>query len=142
MKIISHGPEQTREIAARLADTLKGGEVILLSGDLGAGKTTFTKGLAAALGVEETVTSPTFNYVKEYNGRLPLYHFDMYRVADADEVYELGLEEYFYRGRVVVVEWNKFDDVPDPIEVKITPLGGDVREIEINDQRIGDRLQR
>ena len=91
MKIISHGPEQTREIAARLADTLKGGEVILLSGDLGAGKTTFTKGLAAALGVEETVTSPTFNYVKEYNGRLPLYHFDMYRVADADEVYELGL---------------------------------------------------
>ena len=142
MKIISHGPEQTREIAARLADTLKGGEVILLSGDLGAGKTTFTKGLAAALGVEETVTSPTFNYVKEYNGRLPLYHFDMYRVADADEVYELGLEEYFYRGGVVVVEWNKFDAVPDPIEVKITPLGGDVREIEINDQRIGDRLQR
>lgn len=142
MKIISHGPEQTREIAARLADTLKGGEVILLSGDLGAGKTTFTKGLAAALGVEETVTSPTFNYVKEYNGRLPLYHFDMYRVADADEVYELGLEEYFYRGGVVVVEWNKFDDVSDPIEVKITPLGGDVREIEINDQRIGDRLQR
>ena len=142
MKIISHGPEQTREIAAGLADTLKGGEVILLSGDLGAGKTTFTKGLAAALGVEETVTSPTFNYVKEYNGRLPLYHFDMYRVADADEVYELGLEEYFYRGGVVVVEWNKFDDVPDPIEVKITPLGGDVREIEINDQRIGDRLQR
>ena len=142
MKIISHGPEQTREIAARLADTLKGGEVILLSGDLGAGKTTFTKGLAAALGVKETVTSPTFNYVKEYNGRLPLYHFDMYRVADADEVYELGLEEYFYRGGVVVVEWNKFDDVPDPIEVKITPLGGDVREIEINDQRIGDRLQR
>lgn len=128
----------TYDFAKRVADRLKGGEVILLSGDLGAGKTTFTKGLALALGVKETVTSPTFTYVKEYEGRLPLFHFDMYRVADADEVYELGLEEYFYRGGVVVVEWNKFDDVKDPIAINVRSLGDDLREFEISDEYIGN----
>ncbi len=128
----------TYAFAKRVADRLKGGEVILLSGDLGAGKTTFTKGLALALGVKETVTSPTFTYVKEYEGRLPLFHFDMYRVADADEVYELGLEEYFYRGGVVVVEWNKFDDVKDPIAINVRSLGDDLREFEISDEYIGN----
>lgn len=138
MKILSRSEKDTFAIAKRVADRLKGGETILLNGDLGAGKTTFTKGLALALGVTETVTSPTFTYVKEYQGRLPLYHFDMYRVADADEVYELGLEEYFYKGGVVVVEWNKFDDVRDPIVINIRSLGGDVREFEIADEHIGD----
>ncbi len=138
MKILSRSEKDTFAIAKRVADRLKGGETILLNGDLGAGKTTFTKGLALALGVTETVTSPTFTYVKEYEGRLPLYHFDMYRVADADEVYELGLEEYFYKGGVVVVEWNKFDDVRDPIVINIRSLGGDVREFEIADEHIGD----
>lgn len=138
MKILSHSAEETFALAKRVADKLKGGEIILLSGDLGAGKTTFTKGLAKALGVKETVTSPTFTYVKEYDGRLKLYHFDMYRVADADEVYELGLEEYFYKGGVVVAEWNKFDDVKDPIRISIMSLGGDLREFEIEDEYIGD----
>lgn len=138
MKILSRSEKDTFAIAKRVADRLKGGETILLNGDLGTGKTTFTKGLALALGVTETVTSPTFTYVKEYEGRLPLYHFDMYRVADADEVYELGLEEYFYKGGVVVVEWNKFDDVRDPIVINIRSLGGDVREFEIADEHIGD----
>lgn len=138
MKILSRSEKDTFAIAKRVADRLKGGETILLNGDLGAGKTTFTKGLALALGVTETVTSPTFTYVKEYEGRLPLYHFDMYRVADADEVYELGLEEYFYKDGVVVVEWNKFDDVRDPIVINIRSLGGDVREFEIADEHIGD----
>lgn len=138
MKILSRSEKDTFAIAKRVADRLKGGETILLNGDLGAGKTTFTKGLALALGVTETVTSPTFTYVKEYEGRLPLYHFDMYRVADADEVYELGLEEYFYKGGVVVVEWNKFDDVRDPIVINVRSLGGDVREFEIADEHIGD----
>lgn len=137
MKIISRCEKDTFALAADIAKTLRAGDVILLHGELGAGKTTFTKGLAKALGIEETVTSPTFNYVKEYQGgRLPLFHFDMYRVSDADEVYELGLEEYFYRRGVVVVEWNKFDGIERPIEVSIRSLGGDVREIEIDDKRI------
>lgn len=137
MKMISRCEKDTFALAADIAKTLRAGDVILLHGELGAGKTTFTKGLAKALGIEETVTSPTFNYVKEYQGgRLPLFHFDMYRVSDADEVYELGLEEYFYRGGVVVVEWNKFDGIERPIEVSIRSLGGDVREIEIDDKRI------
>ena len=137
MKMISRCEKDTFALAADVAKTLRAGDVILLHGELGAGKTTFTKGLAKALGIEETVTSPTFNYVKEYQGgRLPLFHFDMYRVSDADEVYELGLEEYFYRGGVVVVEWNKFDGIERPIEVSIHSLGGDVREIEIDDKRI------
>lgn len=138
MKFLSHSAEETFAFAKRVADKLKGGEIILLNGDLGAGKTTFTKGLARALGVKETVTSPTFTYVKEYNGRLTLYHFDMYRVSDADEVYELGLEEYFYKGGVVVVEWNKFDDVKDPIIINVKSLGGNLREFEIQDEYIGD----
>ena len=138
MKFLSRSEKDTYAFAKRVADRLKGGEVILLSGDLGAGKTTFTKGLALALGVKETVTSPTFTYVKEYEGRLPLFHFDMYRVADADEVYELGLEEYFYRGGVVVVEWNKFDDVKDPIAINVRSLGDDLREFEISDEYIGN----
>lgn len=137
MKMISRCEKDTFALAADVAKTLRAGDVILLHGELGAGKTTFTKGLAKALGIEDTVTSPTFNYVKEYQGgRLPLFHFDMYRVSDADEVYELGLEEYFYRGGVVVVEWNKFDGIERPIEVSIRSLGGDVREIEIDDKRI------
>ncbi len=137
MKIISRCEKDTFALAADVAKILRAGDVILLHGELGAGKTTFTKGLAKALGIEEMVTSPTFNYVKEYQGgRLPLFHFDMYRVSDADEVYELGLEEYFYRGGVVVVEWNKFDGIERPIEVSIRSLGGDVREIEIDDKRI------
>lgn len=138
MKFLSHSAEETFAFAKRVADKLKGGEIILLNGDLGAGKTTFTKGLARALGVKETVTSPTFTYVKEYDGRLTLYHFDMYRVSDADEVYELGLEEYFYKGGVVVVEWNKFDDVKDPIIINVKSLGGNLREFEIQDEYIGD----
>lgn len=138
MKFISRSEKDTYAFAKRIADKLKGGETILLSGDLGAGKTTFTKGLALALGVKETVTSPTFTYVREYDGRLPLFHFDMYRVADADEVYELGLEEYFYRGGVVVVEWNKFDDVKNPIVINVRSLGDNLREFEISDEYIGD----
>lgn len=138
MKFLSHSAEETFAFAKRVAEKLKGGEIILLNGDLGAGKTTFTKGLARALGVKETVTSPTFTYVKEYDGRLTLYHFDMYRVSDADEVYELGLEEYFYKGGVVVVEWNKFDDVRNPIIINVKSLGGNLREFEIQDEYIGD----
>lgn len=82
------------------------GTVFALTGDLGAGKTTLTKAIAQGLGISDMITSPTFNIVKEYDGgRLPLYHFDVYRIGDADEMYELGYEEYFYGNGVCVVEW-------------------------------------
>lgn len=102
-EFISEKPEQTKQFAERLANMLKPGDVIALEGDLGAGKTTFTKGLAAGLGITRTVNSPTFTIIKEYNGRLPLYHMDVYRVQDSYE--DLGFEEYFEGNGVTVVEW-------------------------------------
>ena len=125
----SHCLEDTAYLAQRLSEKLKGGEVILLNGQLGAGKTAFTKCLAKSLGVEEEVTSPTFAFMKEYRGRLPLYHFDLYRVGDEDELYELGLSDYLYMDGVCVIEWNKFDRVEDPIIIDIS-LPEDVGNFE------------
>ena len=98
--------EETIKFGTELAERLTPGTVIALIGDLGTGKTSLTKSIAAALGIEEIITSPTFNIVKEYDsGRLPLYHFDVYRIGDVDEMYELGYEEYFYGKGVSIVEW-------------------------------------
>ena len=102
-EFVSDGPEETRAFAVRLAGFLRGGDVIALEGDLGAGKTTFTQGLAEGLGVKRKVNSPTFTIIKEYAGRLPLYHMDVYRVEDAFE--DLGFDEYFEGNGVTVVEW-------------------------------------
>ncbi len=102
-QFISKGSDQTKEFAKRLAGLLEPGDVIALEGDLGAGKTTFTKGLAEGLGIKRTVNSPTFTIIKEYQGRLPLYHMDVYRVEDSYE--DLGFEEYFEGSGVTVVEW-------------------------------------
>lgn len=96
-------PEQTLQFAEQLAHLLKPGDVIALEGDLGAGKTTFTKGLAVGLDIKKTVNSPTFTIIKEYHGRLPLYHMDVYRVENAYE--DLGFDEYFEGNGVTVVEW-------------------------------------
>ncbi len=128
----SHNVQQTYDIARRIANTLHGGEIILLNGDLGAGKTTFTKGLALALGIQENITSPTFTFMKSYEGgRLPLYHFDMYRVSDEDELYELGLNDYLYMNGVCVIEWNKFTEIQSPIIINIKTIDENTREIEI-----------
>lgn len=98
--------EETEALAQSLAQMAAPGMVIAMRGDLGTGKTTFTKAFAKGLGIEETVTSPTFNIVKEYRGgRIPLYHFDVYRIDDPEEMYELGYEEYFYGDGVCAVEW-------------------------------------
>lgn len=129
---ISKNVEDTYELANKIASKLYGGDIILLNGDLGAGKTTFTKGLAKALGVEEVVTSPTFTFMKEYHGRIPLYHFDMYRVEDEDELYELGLNEYLYMQGVCVIEWNKFEDIKNPIVINIKTMDNDKRYFEIS----------
>ncbi len=107
MKTIKINSErETINFGEALGKEVKPGTVIALAGDLGTGKTTLTKAIAAGLGISETVTSPTFNIIKEYrSGRLPLFHFDVYRIGDIDEMYELGFEEYFYGHGVCVVEW-------------------------------------
>lgn len=130
-KYISKSVEDTYALARKIAERLKGGEVILLNGNLGAGKTTFTKGLAKALGIDEVVTSPTFTFMKEYKGRLSLYHFDMYRAEDEDELYELGLNDYLYADGVCVIEWNKFESVPNPIVIDVKTTGEEEREFDV-----------
>jgi tRNA threonylcarbamoyladenosine biosynthesis protein TsaE len=100
---ISNSSDQTKDFAKGLATTLKPGDVIALEGDLGAGKTTFTKGLAEGLGIKKNVNSPTFTIIKEYRGNLPLYHMDVYRLEDSYE--DLGFDEYFDGEGVTVVEW-------------------------------------
>ena len=98
--------KETEKLGEAMGRVAVPGTVIALIGDLGTGKTTLTKSIARGLGVTETVTSPTFNIIREYrSGRIPLFHFDVYRIADPDEMYELGYEEYFYGDGVCVVEW-------------------------------------
>ncbi len=104
-EIISNSYEETAAVAAEFAETLNGGEVIAMYGDLGAGKTAFVQGLARGLGIDRHITSPTFTIVNEYEGRLPLYHFDVYRIADPDEMYEIGYDEYITNGGVCIIEW-------------------------------------
>ncbi|ANB57880.1 tRNA threonylcarbamoyl adenosine modification protein YjeE [Anoxybacillus sp. B7M1] len=102
-ELVMRSAEETMEFAARLSEQLQPKDVIALEGDLGAGKTTFTKGLAKGLGITRAVSSPTFTIVKEYKGRLPLYHMDVYRLEDTFE--DLGFDEYFEGDGVTVIEW-------------------------------------
>ena len=98
--------KETEKLGEKIGQAAKPGMVVALIGDLGTGKTTLTKSIARGLGVTETVTSPTFNIIREYkSGRIPLYHFDVYRIADPEEMFELGYEEYFYGDGICVVEW-------------------------------------
>lgn len=107
LKAFSRGPADTAEIAAGVADQLVAGDVIVLGGDLGAGKTTFTKSLGAALGIEEHITSPTFALAQRYqDGRLVLHHLDVYRIDQVEEVTDLALPELYESGGVVVIEWG------------------------------------
>ncbi|MHC3377356.1 tRNA (adenosine(37)-N6)-threonylcarbamoyltransferase complex ATPase subunit type 1 TsaE [Ligilactobacillus equi] len=123
MEFIVNNSQETQNIAQKLADLVQAGDIILLTGDLGAGKTTFTKGLAKGLGIKANIKSPTFTLIREYHqGRLPLYHMDVYRLEEVGGD-ELGLEEYFNGDGVSVVEWAKFvaDEIPvDNLEVIFT----------------------
>ena len=133
MEYISKSAAETLDIAAAFASKLVGGDVVLLHGDLGAGKTTFTKGIARALGVKDVVTSPTFTIVKEYEGeRLALFHMDMYRLSG--DVTELGLEEYFKRkDGVTVIEWCALSDLPSRVYNVYLSYAGDDRRIVIEE---------
>ncbi len=134
MEFISHSPEQTEQIGAALARVLQPGTVIAYEGDLGAGKTAFTRGLARGLGSSEMVTSPTYTIVNEYiGGRIPLFHFDMYRLRSSDDLWDIGWEDYLERGGICAVEWseNVEDALEDPVIITIEKLGEDSRRITI-----------
>ena len=122
MQITTHSADETQALGQKLASRLAPGDVIAYFGDLGAGKTAFTRGLAAGLGYKGRVTSPTFAIVNEYEGgRLPLFHFDMYRLNSADDLFDIGWEDYLSRGGVCAVEWseNVEDALQDAIRVTI-----------------------
>jgi len=127
-------PEETVALGRRLAERLAPGIVVALYGDLGAGKTHLAKGLCAGLGVApDAVTSPTFTLVQEYAGRLPVYHFDAYRIDRLAELYDLGYEEYFFGEGVTLVEWPERVEplIPaDALRLRLTHLGADRRQIE------------
>ena len=134
MEFITNSPEETERVGAALGKILKPGTVLAYRGDLGAGKTAFTRGLARGLGYAEPVTSPTYTIVNEYlGGRLPLFHFDMYRLASSDELWDIGWEDYLDRNGVCAVEWseNVEDALEDPIIITIEKLGEDSRRITI-----------
>ena len=134
MEFISHSPEQPEWIGEQLARQLRPGDVIAYYGGLGAGKTAFTRGLARGLGVTEPVTSPTYTIVNEYlSGRMPLFHFDMYRLSSGEELFDIGWEDYLQRGGVCAVEWseNVDDALESPICVRIERTGDDSRRITI-----------
>ena len=101
-------PEETFELGKRIGESAKSGQIICLNGDLGVGKTVFTQGFAQGLGIEESVNSPTFTIIQIYDeGRMPLYHFDVYRIGDPEEMYEIGYEEYFFGEGVCLIEWSE-----------------------------------
>lgn len=142
-KLETHSFEDTVEAGLKLGKVLKAGDVIWLSGDLGTGKTALTNGIAKALGIDAYITSPTFNLVNEYEGRLPLYHFDVYRIADSEEMFDIGFDEYLNNGGVTVIEWGEQISEILPADIirvtieKNLQKGLDVREITI--EFIGSR---
>ena len=134
MEFITNSPAETEKVGAALGKTIKPGTVIAYRGDLGAGKTAFTRGLARGLGSTELVTSPTYTIVNEYlGGRMPLFHFDMYRLASSDDLWDIGWEDYLDRNGVCAVEWseNVEDALEMPIVITIEKLGEDSRRITI-----------
>ena len=143
MQFLTHSPEETEALGEALGRRLRGGEIIAYYGGLGAGKTAFTRGLARGLDISSRVTSPTYTIVNEYlGGRLPLFHFDMYRLSSSDELFDIGWEDYLARGGVCAVEWseNVVDALQDAIRVTIEkdPQQPDTRHITITG---GDRFE-
>ena len=135
MQFITNAPEETEALGEKLAKLLRPGTVLAYLGDLGAGKTAFTRGLARGLGCRETVTSPTYTIVNEYlGGRLPLFHFDMHRLTSSDALWDIGWEDYLDRQGVCAVEWS--ENVPEAMHgaltVRIEKLGDSVRRITID----------
>lgn len=135
MKLLSHSVEETHQIGKRLAQLLLPGDVLLMLGDMGAGKSELTRGIARGLGVMGYVTSPTFTILQVHSdGRMPLYHYDWYRLESAEELYELSMDEYLYGDGVSVIEWpsRAEEAIPETyLEVELVPVGENDREIHL-----------
>ena len=132
-KIKVDSETETKELAERLAQVLRPASVVTLTGDLGVGKTTFTKGFGLGLGIKRTINSPTFTIVKSYHAEIPLHHIDAYRLEDSDE--DIGFDDYFTDQAITVVEWRQFIDLFLPeerLEILIERLEGDSRLITLN----------
>ena len=141
--ITTHSPAQTQALAERLAKLLRPGDVLAYTGPMGAGKTTFTVGLARGLGSSDWVSSPTFALVQEYRGPVPLCHFDFYRITGVDDLYATGFFDYLDGTRVLAVEWS--ERIPDAlpegaIHIRFEPLENDCRRITISTPAGDDRL--
>lgn len=142
MIIDSFNPEDTFNLGISLGNKAKPGEIFCINGDLGVGKTVFTQGFAKGMGISEAVNSPTFTILQEYqSGRLPLYHFDVYRIADATEMEEIGYEDYFYGEGVCLIEWSELIREILPVDITIITIdkdldkGFDYRKIMIQTQK-------
>ena len=145
MKKISHSPEETLQLGKSLGSSLAAGDIILLFGDLGAGKTHFTQGICYGLELDKDfcIRSPTFTLINEYPGRLPIYHIDLYRIDNQEEIYALGLEEILYNRGVTIVEWSEklrsarkpdklILNIQDRIEINIKIISDSQREFTFN----------
>jgi len=137
MKIIAQSVEETIIYGEKLGTLVNSGDVICLTGDLGTGKTHFVKGFAKGLKIEDSITSPTFTIVNEYQGRLKLNHFDVYRVSDPEEIENIGFDEYIFSSAVSIIEWANFIEELIPKEslriniIKVPEKGDNYREIEV-----------
>ncbi len=134
MEFMSHSPAETETLGEKLGRILPAGTVLAYRGDLGAGKTAFTRGLARGLGYTEPVTSPTYTIVNEYlGGRLPLFHFDMYRLTGSDDLWDIGWEDYLERGGICAVEWseNVADAMENALVITIEKCGEQSRKITV-----------
>ncbi|MGN0649900.1 MAG: tRNA (adenosine(37)-N6)-threonylcarbamoyltransferase complex ATPase subunit type 1 TsaE [Oscillospiraceae bacterium] len=133
---ITHSEQETAQAAAEIAQRLHAGDIILYKGEMGAGKTAFTKGIAKQLGITEPVTSPTFALVNEYEGRLPLFHFDLYRIDSYDDLYAIGFFDYLDRGGIIAAEWSEnieglSEELENVISITIDKLGENDRKITV-----------
>ena len=134
MEFITNSPQETEALGQKLGQMLPAGTVIAYRGDLGAGKTAFTRGLARGLGIQDPVTSPTYTIVNEYlGGRVPLFHFDMYRLHSAEDLFDIGWDDYLERQGICAVEWseNVAEALEDPLVVTICKIGEESRKITL-----------
>lgn len=146
MMFITNSEEETRAAALDVAKRLKVGDVILYEGEMGAGKTAFTKGLAEFFGTDEEVTSPTFALVHEYPGRVPIFHFDLYRISGYDDLYAVGFFDYLDRGGIIAAEWSENvsgleDELENVVKIRIEKLSENGRKIIVTGECFGDNAQ-
>lgn len=142
MEFIVNNVEQTTELGVQIGKLANPGDIICLTGDLGAGKTHLSKGIAEGLGITDHITSPTFTIVNEYDGRLKLYHFDVYRVNDPDEISAIGFDEYIFSDGVSIIEWANYIEelIPEEhISINITKAPEDINSRKIVIEGYGDR---